>query len=336
MALKLHSSVGAAGLANKRASPLSKEGPMNVRVCASLLFTLSQLIFASKGDAEPVPSRIRERTNTRSFRFEGPAGVTRAFGSSFSEIGPDARVLRYEYAGRMVGSAGGEIIPFVLSTPVGRFGLLVGGLLEVSNFSASAGVPYQMLRANIGLGLRFEPATESRAWSLGLAFDHESDHFSGESTNLHELYDEGNEEYYDGLSSYEFLRVHVTHQLRLGSRFRLRNTIAARIFTPPFAGGDRPRQNLSISGESFLEFLWTPETILYIAGFYEWTFQEETEFGTFDLPSTAQFGRAEFGFRFAARAIFDAYFGVTYGDGRGVDFIHRYPPGFTMGIRAIL
>lgn len=257
-----------------------------------------------------------------------------------SHIEPDARALRYEFAGRWRASVGGELALLGVTGEEGALALCLGGVLALDNEDDRAPVPYQMLRAVIGVGgraatpwLHLAPAHHGRV-SARLEFAHESDHPSGTSDIEARLRPLG----LDDFSSFEYIRFDAQYEHRY-ERLWLSATGTIRVFTPPInpaagreqrvAGAVELRARLHIHGAL------SAYTAFYLEGIAH---DFDGSRVSLVVPDVLRTVRAELGVSLASGDVgrLDLYGGLFEGDGRGIDFVQRYAATGLVGLRGTL
>lgn len=259
------------------------------------------------------------------------------FGTSVS-VGPDARALRYEYRGRWLASAGGEMVLVGLESKAGVFGLTLGGLLEVSSESTEVPVPYQFLRAVVGVRLRaathLKQLGEHRRFRFfGFAgLTHESDHAAGLSSVKADLSWRILDQ--DNFSSFEYVRLRGGAEL-FSQSWSTSVALGTKVFVGPINSAAGRKNQFGLEGEVRVAYSLSRSASTYLASYAEVITHDLGE-QWIEVSRPYRLGRAELGLSFSERTRLDVYVGLVGGSGRGIDFIRNYPIAPVIGLRGTL
>lgn len=309
-----------------------------IRTCAVVLLiapVVSTLSWSERASAD-TPSPATDTQDTK-----GWFGPTSPLGfDNEPHIGPDVGALKYEYAGRWIGAAGGDLIVFGHESEHGQIGLSAGGLLELSNESEELPVPFQLLRARLRAGLmatsRWFKFSESQRGRLLLSVDytHESDHTSG-SSNVQLILDALNIDT-DNASSYEYVRVSAGYGHAFGDLLVVQATAGMRFYPDPINAAARRRQRFGYELELSARVPLSEGISIYGAFFTEGVTNELD--GFLGIPRVSMTFRGELGVLFgpADRSRIGVYAGLLDMHGKGLDLFVHYPVAGGIGVRANL
>jgi len=256
-------------------------------------------------------------------------------------IGPDARTLRYEYSGRWRAAAGAELVLVGFETPDVVAGLALGGLLTLANEDDLAPVPFELLRASIGVDARvasqrltLDPEHRVRFGAL-VGYAHESDHPASTATQVYrELVGRVP---IDDFSSYEWVRIAGTYEHWFRDWLWFSLGLGVRLYPEPInpSGGRELTAAFELELRGRALFV---ESAGVFAALYAEVMGHELDparYGLPPVPAVPFVVRAELGFTFATESVgrLDLYVGVVEEDGRGIDFIRHYGPDFLAGLR---
>ena len=153
-------------------------------------------------------------------------------------VDPDTPALRYGMiGGRWSARAGASLLLVGFESPAIRAGLLLAGLIELTNFSTEYPVPWQTYRANIGFDIYVDSPRLDAALPRGgrlfttIGFFHESDHIA-DHINFQNRFASGQLFEDPEFSSFEYFKWTAGYQQRLG-RLTLQALVGLRAFTPP-------------------------------------------------------------------------------------------------------
>jgi len=256
-------------------------------------------------------------------------------------IGPDARTLRYEHTGRWRAAAGAEIVVVGLETPDVVAGLVLGGLLALDNEDEANPVPFELLRASVGVDARvatprltLDPEHRVRVGGL-VGYAHESDHAASTATDVYGAL--VGRVPIDNFSSYEHVRVAGTYEHWFRDWLWFSFGAGVRLYPEPInpAGGRRLTVALELELRGRARLV---DGVGVFAAFYTEVMGHELDgarLGLPSLPSAPFVVRGEVGLTFATETVgrLDLYIGVVEEDGRGLDFIRHYGPSFVGGVR---
>lgn len=256
-------------------------------------------------------------------------------------IGPDARTLRYEHSGRWRAAAGAEIVLVGFETPDIVAGLTAGGLLVLDNEDDDNPVPFEMLRASVGVDARvasprleLDPEHRVRVGAL-VGYGHESDHAASTGTQVYGTL--VGRVPIDNFSSYEHVRVAGTYEHWFRDWLWFSLGMGVRLYPEPI----NPQGGRELTAAFELELRGRAlfvDGVGVFAAFYAEVMGHELDATRLVLPpvpSAPFVVRAEVGLTFATESVgrLDLYGGVVEEDGRGIDFIRHYGPSFVGGVR---